>query len=140
MPSARTAELLRQTRPWVRFLGILGFVMVALMFVAGAVMLTIAIVGSSTGGVPAGQFVAMGVMYPLMSLLYVFPSLFLLRYASRISDFLDQGTTEALDAALEAQKSFWKFVGIMAAIIMALYGVILLFGLIGGLIAWVAAR
>ena len=138
-PSLRTADLLRQTRPWVRFMGILGFVAVALMFAIGAVMLVIGIVGVSAGNVPAGQFIAMGVMYPIMSLLYIFPSLFLLRYASRISTFLDDGATESLDLALEAQKSFWKFVGIMTAIVVALYGVIILFALVGGLIAWVAS-
>ena len=35
VPSSRTVEMLRQTRPWVRFFGILAFVWIGLMIVFG---------------------------------------------------------------------------------------------------------
>ena len=48
------------------------------------------------------------------------------RYADRIRDFLVQGQQHQLDAALEAQKSFWKFVGIFTLVCLCLYPLILL--------------
>ena len=49
------------------------------------------------------------------------PAIYLKRYASRITDLINLNRADMLEAALEAQKSFWKFVGIVAAITIALY-------------------
>ena len=56
---------------------------------------------------------ALGVFYVLMGLLYFFPALHLYRYASRIGDYLGGGQDVQLELALDAQRSFWKFVGIV---------------------------
>lgn len=142
-PSVRTADMLRQTRPWVRFLGILGFVSIGFMLLAAAGMLLAALASRATGaggGIPLVQAIVFGVMYVVMGLLYIIPSMYLLRYASRISTFLDEGSVVTLDAALEAQKSFWKFVGILMAIILGIYGLVLVFAVIFGMVGWVVSR
>ena len=129
----RTAMLLRETRPWVRFLGILGLITVAFMLVAGLGMLVVSLVGASQGEgtMAVGPAILICLMYIVMAVLYIFPSVYLLRYASRISTFIDESNVATLDGALEAQKSFWKFVGIMIAIAMAFYGIGLVLMLIG---------
>ena len=124
-PSARTAQLLMQTRPWVKLIGILMFIMIGLM-ILGCVFLIVA--GANQVGPAQGML--MGAIYFVFAILYFFPALFLMRYASRIDAFVQDGTTDRLDHALEAQKSFWKFIGIMAAIITALYAVMALVGIL----------
>ena len=59
-----------------------------------------------------------------MALIYIFPAVFLWKYADRIAVFMRERSTGALASALEAQKSFWKFVGILTAVVLAIYAAI----------------
>jgi hypothetical protein len=74
---------------------------------------------------------SLGGIYVVMAFMYIIPSFYLMRYASRISTFLEEGGAVALDAALEAQKSFWKTAGILMAIFMGLYAVFAIAMMIG---------
>src|SRR5262249_18878408 len=74
VPPAIT-QLLRQTKPWVTFLAILGFIGAGFMALVGVAVVAI---GSSLG--PKGLPWPFGLIYILGSVLYLFPSLFLLRY------------------------------------------------------------
>jgi len=127
-PSERTMQLLMQTRPWVKLISILMFIGIGFMLL-GAVFLFVA--GAAMFDSPA-QGVAMGGVYAVMAAFYFFPARFLMRYASHIQAFARDGTTEQLDDALEAQKSFWKFVGIIAAIVTAIYAVIFIVAIAAG--------
>jgi len=123
----RMIDCLRQTKPWVRFLSILGFIGVVFMLVAGLVMIAVGAVGARFarefgGGVGAAL---LGLLYILMAVLYVFPSVFLFRYASAIARMTLGHPAEAMETALAAQKSFWKFVGVLMMVMLGLYAVIL---------------
>jgi hypothetical protein len=122
--TAPVVESLRQTRPWVMFFSILGFIVAALMAVGGLLggMVVLA------QGSPAEGAVLM--IYLLFGLLYFFPALYLLRYAQRIRDLIYSHNVADLEAALSAQKSFWRFTGILVALILVLYVVLLLGGLV----------
>jgi hypothetical protein len=61
-----------------------------------------------------------------MAAFYIVPGIFLMRYASRIAALVASGRADDLESALAAQKSFWKFVGIVVAVVLGLYLVILL--------------
>jgi hypothetical protein len=106
--------MLSQTQPWVRFLSVLGFIVSGLMVLIGLVgLFGFAAIGRGMGLIL--------LLYIPMALLYFIPSLFLFRYASRIADLrITRGVVE-LEDALAAQKSFWKFVGIAALIVIFLY-------------------
>src|SRR5690348_11359046 len=123
-------DALRATRPWVKFLSILGFVLCALMALAG-----LAFVGGAGAkeGPMASFGPAIGVFYLLFVLLYFFPCLYLLRYANAIARIPAEGQ-RAMEEALVKQKSFWKFVGILTAVVLVLE---LLF-VIGGVFLGVA--
>ena len=112
--TAKTVEMLRQTRPWVRFLAILGFIFAGLMLAIGVIG---GIVGLATDG-PTGLIV---LLYVPLALIYLLPSVYLNRYAGRIRDFEANPRLEQLDGALEAQKSFWRFVGILMVVVLVLY-------------------
>lgn len=119
--SHNLVESLRQTRPWVLFLSIMGCLVVALMMLGGAAML----VGGLSGLIPADEgsanmFVGVGVLYIVMGIVYVPPLLFLFRYAGHIKKFVTAPTSPAIESAMAAQKSFWKSVGILFLIMMIL--------------------
>lgn len=103
-------DMLSQTQPWVRFLSVLGFIASGLMALVGL-----------CGATMSRSMGFIFLIYIPMALLYFFPSLFLFRYASRIADLRLTRGVEQLENALAAQKSFWKFVGIAALIVIFVY-------------------
>jgi general secretion pathway protein G len=115
-------EALKKTKPWVRFLSILGFISAGLMILV-ALGVTVAGVFQLTQGQGAGAvLVGMSALYLVMGILYIFPSRFLYRYATAIGTALDaKYKSHAVEQALQQQKSFWKFAGIMALVIVLLY-------------------
>lgn len=115
-------DALKATRPWVRFLSILGFVGAGLMALISLGMAGFGVYQMTTGNRQAGFLVGMAVLYLLLAILYVFPSRYLSRYASAIADALDAPfKSEAVERALREQKSFWKFTGIMALVMLLIY-------------------
>ncbi len=113
-------ELLSQTRPWVLFLSILGFISSGLLAVGG-LLGGLAMVAMGGRGAEA----VILIVYPLMGVIYFFPSLYLFRFAQAIRDLRDGRDVVHLENALSAQKSFWRFIGILAALVITLYIVIL---------------
>jgi len=109
---------LRATRPWTRLLSILGFIAVAFTILAGIGM----IVGRNfipvSGKVPPPEL--LGIIYILTSVFYLVPSIWLSKYSSAISFFLKESDAIQLARAIAYQKSFWKFVGIMVLVLIAM--------------------
>jgi hypothetical protein len=109
-------EHLRATKPWVRFISIVMFIMVGFMFLAGVMMMFLSF---GMGG--AGLGPVMGIFYIVFGGFYLVPAYFLSQYASHIRDFIDGGGDSAMESALESQKSFWRFVGIITLVVICLY-------------------
>ena len=107
-------DSLKRTKPWVRFLSILGFITVGFMMLIGLGM------GAVGVAMQDPMMIGMVVLYPLMGLLYIFPSLYLYRYADRIGEFVAGGGKAQLEAAIEAQRSFWKFAGVLVLVSMVI--------------------
>ena len=121
----RAYEMLRQTRPWVAFIGWVLFI-IGVLAIAGSVIAG-AVVATQQRGAFALPFIA----YFVAGLLYLFPGIYLKRYAARIRDVMNLRASEHLEAALEAQKSFWRLVGILFALVVGLYVLIILFAVVG---------
>lgn len=68
----------------------------------------------------------LGALYLVLGLLYLFPSLYLYRYASGIAAMLRQDPVGGMESALRAQKAFWKFVGICMIALLCAYAVLIL--------------
>ena len=126
----QTHLLLKQTRPWVSALGILAIVFGVLGILGGVGMVFVGIfnVGGVRGSI--GAWAGIAVMYTIFGVLYFFPGYFLISYSRRIKDYLAKPTHENLNAALKAQKSFWKFVGMSILITFVVY-VVMFIGMIG---------
>lgn len=124
--SQEVVELLRKTKPWVRFLSVLGFIGLVLAILAGLASLVMA----ATAGSLAGPQVIPVLGIFVMSLLQFPALLFLSRYASRIKNLVNSGHPQDLEDAIAAQKSFWKYVGILTIVIIILYIVVLVGALV----------
>lgn len=106
---------LRDTRPWVLFLSIVGFIGIGLMIVGSLYMMT-------TMGrmMPTWMFF----IYMFVGVIYLVPTMTLFRYAGAIAYVFNGGGTHALEEAIRLQRSFWRFVGMVTAIVIAFYGLI----------------
>lgn len=111
---------LADTRPWVRLVSVLLFIGAGLGLLAALVSMLA--VGHAPGGPPA---VLVGAIQVLACLLYLMPAWYLSRYAGALGSFLQGGAIAELEAALDHQKSFWKFVGILTliTIVLAVLGI-----------------
>lgn len=140
-PIMATAEALQHvvsTGPWARFISVLMLLATAAMVCGGAFMMF--------GGMAANDglgVAGVGVVYGLLAVLYLLPSLALFRFASaavRLRDAVegqDPMGAFALEAALDQMRRFWRLVGLMMAVVLGLYalaiGIAIIAGLLGAL-------
>ncbi len=128
-------ELLNETRKWTRFLGIVGYVGCALLVLFGlAFMAFMDEMGSAFGerGLPT---ILLGIIYFVMAAVYYFPSDYLYKSSQYFKAALHQSDEQALINALEKQKSFYRYFGILVAILLGIYALIFLGGIAAGLSA-----
>ena len=121
--SEPVVESLRQTRPWVLLFSILGFIVAAIILLAGLIQAAMSFAEPSPR--KAGEAVGAGMFTLMLGLLYFFPSLYLLRFAGHIRDLTHGHRLADLEAALTAQRSFWRFCGIAVTCVLALYALII---------------
>lgn len=104
------------------------------MFLGGLSMMALG-VAMVPGRFPGGFGAGLGFIYIVMAIVYIIPAVFLWMYADRIGGYLRQKSSGALASALEAQKSFWKFTGILTLIVLCLYAIIFFFAVFAGVAA-----
>lgn len=110
--SPRAVQLLRETRPWVRFVSVL-LMIGACLSLLGSV--SCVILGATTDFRYAR---ASAVFYLVFGVLYFAPATFLWQYANRIGDLLFTHSMQALEESLRAQRSFWVYGGAIAVLMM----------------------
>ena len=121
------ANMLRQTKPWVRLMSVMMFIGSAFMVLGGSFVMI-----ASVAGPTVGVTTVVGIVYVAMAFIYIVPAVYLWKYAARIDTFVRQRTAGTLTSALEAQKSFWRFVGIAMLVILGIYVGIFVFAIIAG--------
>lgn len=129
-------NFLLETSKWAKFLAILGFIGSGiLILVALGMIFFMSSLASSIGN--AGPLEALGggflgVIYLAMAALYVMPSLYLWRFATKMKTALMDNDQGFLSYSFENLKSCYKFLGIMMAIIVGFYAVGILIGIVAG--------
>jgi len=122
MCTQTSLDSLRGTKPWVRFMGIMLFVIGGLCVVGGAVVLfSMAMMRGSSSRQQPWLIVILGLVYAIMALVYVVLGLYLNRYASSIAKVLTYRREDDLEAALESQRKFWRLAGMIVIIGFGLY-------------------
>ncbi len=107
--SPRAISELLGTKPWVRFIAVLGFIGAAFMFLGSLGMFAAA----TQVGAPMA---IVGVIYILYGIIFIFPTLKLWKYGSAIGNLQISRSTAHLEEALLQQRVYWKFIGIMIII------------------------
>jgi len=122
---------------WAKFLGIVGFVISAFMLMAA---LTIGPTISSNPEMAKmlGQLGAMdGTTFSIVFLIYglaiFFPSLLMVRYATKAKHGVLYGEQNSLDEGIAKLKSLFKYFGILALIFIGLYLLTLISAVLGSI-------
>ena len=137
---------LKGASPWLRFIGILGFISAGLTAVSGLISFAFVplmnqlwdeIQGFETLGAAFGIIFTggMAVLCLGAAVLIFFPSLFIYRFGQKIRSYLRTGTDQELEQAFRNNKSFWKFSGILCIIYLAFIPVMIIAGIIAALVS-----
>jgi Na+/melibiose symporter-like transporter len=113
---AALAEI-QGTKPWLRFLSILGFIGAGVCLLAAVFMAGLGIAGKEKPILMA----AMAFVYVLIAAIYLFASLRLHWAANAAGEVLADPTPAKLTAFLAQNRQFWKLIGIISIAFMALY-------------------
>lgn len=118
-------DSLVRTRPWVLLIGIVMIVACVFMVLGGLAMIAM----GGAAGLGGGEYAAylgpgVGGLYLAFAILYFFPALYLLRYAGAIKR-IGPANPGAMEEALARQASFWRFVGILTAVLIGVYVVVI---------------
>jgi len=136
--SAEAVELLRRTKPWVRFFSVLGILGIVLMGLGALAMVALSF--GPFRAMPLAARIGMGVLYLVLAFLYAPPVLYLHRYANRIRDLVEENSSLHLESALRAQKSFWKYLGMFTVITLIVYALVLVGILLTGVVMGLGNR
>jgi hypothetical protein len=124
-----------ETAKWAKFLAIVGFVMLGLMAIVVLFMLVAGVafmnMSRSFGAGASGSMGMIAFIYIAMIVLYFFPTYYLYQFASKIKSGLLSGNDSNVDSGFENLKSTFKFMGIFMIVVLSLYGLALVFSVIG---------
>jgi len=107
------------TRPWVVFLSILMWLLVA-AYIVGAIILFI-----QAGKQESSSLLIEAIVASISTCLVAVQAALMLRYANRINTLVIERTTESLERALHAQLYIWRFWGI-SCVAVTLAGLLLI--------------
>jgi hypothetical protein len=138
VPFPIVAEL-TGTRPWVRFISILMWIICSVVILGVVLALVFGLLGAGAiagsdakaGAVGFGAVLMMAVGYGLTAMLIIYPTLKLSKYASNISRLAASQSFSDLAAALAEQRRFWKFYGILTLIYLSFALLFVLLGVVG---------
>lgn len=123
---------------WTKFLGIVGFIFSGIMVLValsmGAVFTTI----SQMPGMEMYSNLGSGVLTFIMllyALLFLYPSLMLFTYSVKAKQGVLYGDQASLETSISKLKSFFKFYGIMMIVVIAIYVLMFLAVIAGGIAA-----
>lgn len=114
---------LNTTQKWAKFLAILSFIGVGIMFIAGIV---VTLMGGALGflaeATPSPMvFGSLGLVYVALAVLYFFPLLYLWRFASNVKNTIVYNAQNFAEKAFFNLMAHYRFVGILMIVLMSLY-------------------
>lgn len=100
---------------WARFLAIIGFIFTGFLGIASLFML---ITSLASGFAP---LMLMAVVYIGMTVVMIFPALYLIRFAGSTEKGLNSNKQGEFDYGIQNLKSLFKFSGIYTIVLIAIY-------------------
>ena len=137
---------LKGATPWLRFVGILGFISSGFVALTGfSILPFISIVNRLWTEIPGfesfnGAFGvvfngSMVIIFIGAGVLLFFPSLYIFRFGERIRSYLKTGADGELELAFRNNKSLWKFAGILCIVQLAFLPLLIIGSIIAALFA-----
>ena len=129
---AAVVDQLARTKGWTRLFSVLLWIGAAFLILGGGGMMLFGLIAGGAAEqfdqqlAAIGGAIGLGIVYFLMAIFYIYPALKLGNYSSRISDLMNAPSEANLIAALNEQRAFWKYVGILMVLMLALYAVIII--------------
>ncbi|MDR0324260.1 MAG: DUF5362 domain-containing protein [Treponema sp.] len=127
---------LNEASPWLRFVGVMGYIGAGLMCLGGIISAIIMLAASSfaeeIGVFTAWIFI---IIYLPMGVLMFFPAHFTYSFGQKIHNYKFSNSGEELEMAFKNNKSLWKFTGIIYIISLASIPVIIVVSIIIGVAA-----
>ncbi|MFK7797751.1 MAG: hypothetical protein AB8E82_09865 [Aureispira sp.] len=118
--SSRAIQQLRSTSRWVRFFGVLGFV-VSLLSIISLINPVSALFDSSESGVST-IWILLELAFTLVSIgLSFYISFMLFSYGSTTKKFTETTDYNQLEIAFKRQLIYWRWTGISVSILLGLY-------------------
>ena len=136
-------EHIRRSAGWMKFVAIVQFVGVGFMILASLLVMTMG--GALFANMPNGSTLAsagigvfMGSFYLIFALLAFMPALYLYRSAVNYKNFVDSEAPIDLEDALQQQMNFWRYIGILTAIVVSIYAFFIVIAVLSGLVGMAA--
>ena len=142
-------DQLSRTKGWTRFFSVMLWIGAVFLILGGIAMMALGILGGTMGeagkevmGAFGGMIggIVVGAVYFVMAFFYVYPALKLGGFSTRINALLATPNDENLAAALNEQRAFWKYVGVMMIVMLILYFVVIIGAVVFGVIAGASAN
>jgi len=125
----RMLQLLSETKPWLLFMGVLGYIAAGIMVLGCIGMFASALIGGRRGFPPVAFSMGMLLVFGAITVIYFVTAHSLWTYGSKLGQVVHTRSKSEMEKALTAQKTFWRIVGIGALVMLIIYA-ILLFGAI----------
>jgi len=137
-------EHLRAARPWIRFISILLFIGTGFTVLAAALLFFAGVVGAALSSRSKGAELIAGpiggVFYMVIGLFYALPGILMHRLANAIDSFVTVPSSQALEDALDKNRSYWKTTGIMALVMIGFCVLLFVGAFVVGIAAGLAAK
>lgn len=132
---------LREASPWLRFIGILGYIACGLMVAGGLVggIMMMAVSGiaeefdSLAGGFGSATAGAFALLYVVMGAIYFFPARFAYTFGDKLRNYTLSNNEHDLETAFKNNKSLWKFYGIFCIVCLAFLPLVIIGGIVAAL-------
>lgn len=115
-------EYLLETSKWAKFLSILGFIGIGLMFLV--VLISMFVNSSSYDSYrysrSNGSFVSF-FMVVIIAIVYFFPINYLFRFSNEVKRGIDFDSQDSFTEGIRNLKSHYKYVGIAAIVVLSFY-------------------
>jgi len=126
-------KYLSEASPWLKFIGILGYIGCCIMVISGIVMAASSTVaGALMGDIVDFPFWVIGLLYIPFAVLMFFPSHYTFKFGQKIRNYQFSNSNDDLENALKNNKSLWKFYGILMIIYLAIFPVVIVIAVIAG--------
>lgn len=119
---------LKEIAKWAKFLGVIGFIGLGLMILAGLAMMTaIPRLGS---GMDLGMGVGMFFLYLVIGALYFYPVFSIFKFGKGMKVGILNNDQLQINTALRSLKNCFQYMGIVTIIMLCMYGLFAIIGLI----------